>query len=294
MPRPPSGQLGFPGMPEQLFVCTPAKLNTYEECPRKYRYTYLDRPAPRKGPPWAHMSVGAALHLALRAYWDLPLAARVPEAAERLLANAWINQGFRDQDQERGARARAKMWLTMYLATLDPREEPLGAERTVAMKTSAIAFSGRVDRVDGHHTRRNEAIVIDYKTGRTPPTDHDAASSRQLALYALATSRTLRRACQRVELHHLPSGTVASHTHTEASLARHLRRAEATAQDVQDGQKELKAGKDPDRVFPANPGSRCGWCDFNRVCAEGQRAADPQEPWAALSPKAVNEQRLAA
>ncbi|WP_375155141.1 hypothetical protein [Micromonospora sp. 4G55] len=53
-------QLGFEGMPERLFVCTPSKLGAYEDCPRRYRYSYVDRPAPPKGPPWAHNSLGAA------------------------------------------------------------------------------------------------------------------------------------------------------------------------------------------------------------------------------------------
>ena len=42
-------QLGFEGMPERLFVCTPSKLTTYEDCPRRYRYAYVDRPTPPKG-----------------------------------------------------------------------------------------------------------------------------------------------------------------------------------------------------------------------------------------------------
>ena len=44
--------------PERLFVCTPTRLLTWLDCPRRYRMTYVDRPAPRKGPPWAHSSFG--------------------------------------------------------------------------------------------------------------------------------------------------------------------------------------------------------------------------------------------
>ena len=45
-----------------MFVCTPSKLAAYEDCPRRYRFTYVDRPTPQKGPPWAHNSFGAAVH----------------------------------------------------------------------------------------------------------------------------------------------------------------------------------------------------------------------------------------
>ena len=45
------GQPGLFPEPARLFTCTPSKLVSYEECPRRYRFTYLDRPTPPKGPP---------------------------------------------------------------------------------------------------------------------------------------------------------------------------------------------------------------------------------------------------
>ena len=58
-------QLGFEGMPRRLYACTPTRLSTWLECPRRYRMSYLDRPPPGKGPPWAHNSLGASVHNAL-------------------------------------------------------------------------------------------------------------------------------------------------------------------------------------------------------------------------------------
>ncbi len=54
-------QLGFEGMPRRLYTCTPTRLSSWLDCPRRYRMTYLDRPAPPKGPPWAHNSLGASI-----------------------------------------------------------------------------------------------------------------------------------------------------------------------------------------------------------------------------------------
>jgi len=58
-------QLKFEGMPQRLYPCTPSRLHAWLDCPRRYRFTYLDRPAPQKGPPWAHNSLGASVHNAL-------------------------------------------------------------------------------------------------------------------------------------------------------------------------------------------------------------------------------------
>ena len=58
-------QLGFEGMPRRLYPCTPTRLSAWLDCPRRYRMSYLDRPPPPKGPPWAHNSLGASIHNAL-------------------------------------------------------------------------------------------------------------------------------------------------------------------------------------------------------------------------------------
>jgi putative RecB family exonuclease len=74
-------QLGFEGMPRRLLQAAPSRLVTYLDCPRRYRLTYLDRPAPPKGPPWAHNSLGAAVHTALANWWKLPVGQRTIDRA---------------------------------------------------------------------------------------------------------------------------------------------------------------------------------------------------------------------
>jgi len=276
-------QLGFAGMPERLFVCTPSKLGAYEDCPRRYRYSYVDRPTPPKGPPWAHNSLGASVHTALKNWYALSPERRVPESLPTLLKSTWVREGYRDVDQERQAYRRAIAWLESYVATLDPDQEPLGVERVVATKTSVLAFNGRADRIDSRPGPHGpEAVIVDYKTGRSGSAADDARGSQALALYAFAAQRVFRRPCRRVELHHLPTGTVAAHEHTDESLARQLSRAENTARDIIAAEKAVAAGADADAEFPTNPGSVCAWCDFRRTCPAGA-SAPRKETWAAIS-----------
>lgn len=274
-------QLDLPGMPQRLFACTPSRLATFSDCPRRYRMTYLDRPSPSKGAPWAHNSMGAAVHVALKQWWDLPRRQRTAGAAANLLDAAWLRDGFRDDEQSDQWRAHARGWLTAYVAKLDPADEPPGVERTVAATTGRLAMSGRVDRID---RRGDELVVVDYKTGRWVPDEDDARGSQALAVYVLGTRRTYRAECRRVELHHVPTGTTAAFEHTEASLAGHVGRAEDTAADILRAGAATAAGAGPDDAYPPLPGSRCGWCDFRRHCPEGRRAAAAREPWAGLRP----------
>jgi RecB family exonuclease len=124
-------------------------------------------------------------------------------------------------------------------------------------------------------------VIVDYKTGRSELTQDDARGSAALALYAYAAARVFRRPCRRVELHHLPSGAVATHEHTEASLERAISRAEATARDIQAAESSLREGADPDTAFPTTPGALCSYCDFRKSCPDGQNAPAKQ-PWTAV------------
>jgi RecB family exonuclease len=277
-------QLGFEGMPRRLYPCTPTRLSAWLDCPRRYRMTYLDRPPPLKGPPWAHNSVGASVHNALAGWWRLPPADRTVAAAGRLVDRGWIDEGFADQAQSARYRERAIDMVEGYVARLDPADEPVGIERTVATRTDVIALSGRIDRLDA---RQTELVVVDYKTGRHLLTVDDVRGSMALALYALAAARVLRRPCYRVELHHLPSGQVLAWSHTDESLARHLGRAEDIAQECAAADELMRDGLPPERydeVFPPRPSASCGWCDYLRHCPEGAAAAVTRRPWDGLDP----------
>ena len=283
-------QLGFEGMPRRLYACTPTRLSSWLDCPRRYRMAYLDRPAPPKGPPWAHNSLGASIHNALAGWWRLPRPQRTVEAAGRLVDRGWINEGFADETQSVRQRERAIAMVEGYVAALDPADEPLGVERTVATRTDVIAVSGRIDRLDARPASGGdgtELVVVDYKTGRHVLTTDDARSSLALALYALAAGRVLRRPCRRVELHHLPTGEILAWSHSEESLARHLGRAEAIAQECAAADERMRDGLPADRydeVFPPRTGPSCGWCDYRRHCPEGTEAAPPRRPWDGLAP----------
>lgn len=292
----------LPGMPEPLVAATPTRLSGWVSCPRRYRFTYLERPTPRRGAPWARSAVGAAVHTALARWWQAPTSARTPARAASLLVGAWQSDGFRDRRQEHAARARTIDMVARYAGTLDPEAAPVGVERTVAARTSTLSLSGRVDRIDERPVERlggpvptgaaaagtTELVIVDYKTGRLPA-PAAPGESLALAVYALGAARLLRRACRRVELHHLPSGSVLVHDHTPESLRAHADRADTIGLELRAAHTRWAGGLTPaevDRVFPARPGPGCGWCDFRISCPEGAAASSALPPWAGLDDSA--------
>ena len=272
-------QTEIAGLPRRLFRASPSRLLAWVDCPRRYRLQYLDRPSPPARAQRAHTSVGVAVHNALRDWWDLAPAERTPQAGAELVRTSWIDVGFRDGDQSLEWRARAQQHVTAYLTEVDPAAQPLGIERTVSLKTESLALQGRIDRLD---ERPEGLTVVDYKTSRVAPTDDDARTSLPLALYAAAVWKMFRRRCVRVELHHLPSGSVAVHEHTGDSLKRKIAEAESIASDARRAEADYaEHGVDSGR-FPANVGPLCQWCDFRAHCPAGQRVGPEKSGWAAL------------
>jgi RecB family exonuclease len=270
----------------------------------------LPSPVPDDLPGPAH---SAEVHNTLAGWWRLPLERRTVAAAGTLVDRGWIDEGFADETQSVRQRERSIAMVEGYVAGLDPADEPIGVERTVATRTDKIAVSGRIDRLDlrlaqttepAHTTAPAmttsraetigpaeeagpELVVVDYKTGRHLLTVDDTRSSMALALYALAAGRALRRPCHRVELHHLPTGEVLAWSHTDAELARHLSRAEDIAEECAAADERMRDGLPADRydeVFPPRPSPSYGWCDFRRHCPEGAAAAIPRRPWDGLAP----------
>ncbi|MGH3501990.1 MAG: RecB family exonuclease [Nocardioidaceae bacterium] len=278
-----AGQLGFEGMPRRLLQAAPSRLMTYLDCPRRYRFSYLDRPTPPKGPPWAHNSFGAAVHSALASWWKQPIERRTVARAGALLDDAWLVDGYRDDRQRDAAHARAREMVERYVADLDPADEPVGVERTVALKTDHAALFGRVDRIDDCGSEG--LVIVDYKTGRHLLTVDDARTSLALAVYAAGATRTLHRPSHRVELHHLPTGEVLTWEHSDEGLARHVGRADSIAAEIAELDERFRAGvsdDEADRMYPPVVGPLCAWCDFNRSCPEGSAYTKPKQPWDAL------------
>lgn len=266
----------------RLLRVTPAKLAAWERCPRRYRMAYLDRPAPARGGAWAHHTLGAVVHLALRAFLALPAPARTPQAAAAQLDRNWSAEGFRDSEQAARYRAAARDWLAAYATDhdfTDPAAEPLGVEHWVSAAVDGLVVEGRIDRIDD---RDGEVVVVDYKTGRHGSGDDDARGSRALALYSVAAARAFRRPGHRVELHHVPTGRVTAWEHDASSSQAHLDDARRLAEQADAATGALAAGGDPEELFPPRTSPGCATCDVRRNCPEGRAAVPAPQPWALL------------
>src|SRR4051794_22816202 len=141
----PMRQGELPGMPSRLYLASPSRLLAWLDCPRRYRFAYLDAPRPQKAPQRAHTSLGVAVHTALARWWDERPERRTPSMAAALVRSSWISAGFRDAEQSERWRAATAVQTAAYVERLDPTEQPLGVERSIALKTRTTVLQGRVD-----------------------------------------------------------------------------------------------------------------------------------------------------
>ena len=205
-------------------------------------------PGPARPRPRARRGRTTASAPACTTHWPAGGGCGARSAPCRPRVTCWTAAGSRRVTPAPRSRRSTGPWPgTWSSATWPPstrRPSRWGSSAPSAPPPRRSCVSGRVDRLDARRgpAGDTELAVVDYKTGRRALTTDDARTSLALALYALAAARIFHKPCRRVELHHLPSGEIHAWEHTEATLSRHVRRAEAIAAECRQADERFRAG----------------------------------------------------
>jgi RecB family exonuclease len=240
-----------------LFELNPSKLQCYLDCPRQYRFRYVDRRPERR--TFAPTALGRSVHKALRDFYGMEPSERSVDNLLRALRRAWDHTGYRSAKDAEDAYTRAEDMLKRYHAGTDPqnaRVVALESKFSHAKSREGILVTGRVDRLD---IDDGEYVIVDYKTGRFGEHDATIDESLPLSLYIIAVSAVLGRAVTRIAVEHLPTGR-------RAETRRDADRQAADWKAVVDLADEMRSGTE----FPPRPSSLCRWCDYLTVCPEGR------------------------
>ncbi len=242
---------------EGLFELNPSKLQCYLDCPRQYRFRYVDRRPERR--TFGPTALGRSVHKALRDFYGLEANQRSVDSLLRALRRSWDPTGYRSAKEAEDAYTRAEDMLRRYHAGTDPtnaRVVALESKFSHAKSQDGILVTGRVDRID---IDDGEYIVVDYKTGRFGEHDSTVDESLPLSLYLIAVSAVMGRPVMRIAVEHLPTGR-------RAETRRDAERLESDWKALIEKVGEMRSGSD----FPPRPGSLCRWCDYLTVCPEGR------------------------
>ena len=245
-----------------------SRLSTFEDCPRKFRYRYVDEIKVDSEGVEAFM--GKRVHEILeRLYHHVARHGRPPSLTQVLdrfrqdWSRAWHervtivrSENPREFYEDRGARCLENFYRANYPFT---HGETLALEQRLELTLDGegrYRAVGIVDRI----TRRSDGVfeIHDYKTSGFLPPQRRVDEDRQLALYQIGLEQTYADAAE-IELvwHYLVFNRTLRSRRTRESLDK-LRGETVRLIDAIESERE----------FEARPGPLCRWCDYSDLCPD--------------------------
>jgi RecB family exonuclease len=234
------------------FSLSASAIETYLQCPLKYRFSYEWR---IPWPPSPAIQFGSIMHGAVKEAVGLLVGegqGLPSDALQAILDRRWLAAGFADPVQERKYREAGLRQLEgVCRAWSEGPLQLLHQEKPFEFEHGGTTLVGRIDQI--HQAPSGDVELIEYKTGR-PQTQKEADSSPQLTLYAEACRRILGLPVLSLVLFNLATAERILTTRSEEQFR-------AFEQTLRQTAGAIRAGR-----FPARPGYLCRYCDFRPIC----------------------------
>jgi putative RecB family exonuclease len=263
-------------------VYSHSRLSSFDNCPRAFRYRYVDQITVDVESIEAFM--GKLVHAVVEKLNLVTATGRVPSlpAVLRRYEAMW-NEGYEpervrivregtepDLYRAIGARCTENFYRRHYPFDGD---ESIGIEEKVLVSLDPdgrYRIRGVMDRLV--RTRTGGLEIHDYKTGQRVPSQTVLDRDRQLALYQLAVEERFPGEPVTLVWHYLASDQVRRSERSSEQLST-LR--EETIERIERAEAETE--------FAPKVGPLCRWCEFNDRCAAGREhlGLPPPEPAAA-------------
>lgn len=242
-----------------------SRLNTYEDCPKKYRYAYVLK-VPSK--PHASLSFGSTIHNTLYDFYTLLKNSKeglegivdkpTKDTLLELYEKRWIGGGYdsKSHEQERKLSGR-KMLRKYYKSLFSEDQRPYLLEEGFSVNLGESVFVGKIDRIDIVDDSKDvlEVEIVDYKTGKVK-NDANMKKDLQLPLYALFAEEKLGLKVVSAKYVFVEHSEVVE---VDVSSERKLMAREKVLGIIE----RIKSNE-----FKAIPGFMCRYCDYNSVCED--------------------------
>jgi DNA helicase-2/ATP-dependent DNA helicase PcrA len=242
-----------------------SQLNTYEDCPKKYKYAYVLR-VPSKA--HASLSFGTTIHNTLKDFYTLHKESKeglegiVEEPNEEklleLYATHWVSRGYDSKDHEKKRKRSGEKMLREYYRNLYREDQkPYRMEESFSVHVNDSVFVGKIDRIDivDDSKEKLEVEIIDYKTGKVK-NEANIKKDLQLPLYALFAEEKLGLKVVGAKYIFVEHSEV-----VEVDVSREKK--EEAREKVVEIIEEIRK-----QNFAPTPGYLCRYCDYNTVCED--------------------------
>ena len=240
-----------------------SKLTTFQQCPQKYKFRYIDEiPPPIRS---IELHLGDTVHRALERLYADALQGQTHSCDEILLfyQQKW-EEGYTPQMRIVRSGTTARTYLEygrQMLLTYHRRFHPFTQSTTLELEENFIfplsdqhEIRGIIDRLAKGSDGSLE--IHDYKTSRRLPNPAQVSSDTQLALYEIALRHRWPEA-GRVSLiwHYLAFDKDIQITKTAQQLESIKRNTLGLIQRVHAATN-----------FPTNVTPLCDWCEYKEIC----------------------------
>ena len=249
-----------------MAVYSHSKLNTFEQCPLKYKYRYIDKKKPDiEQTIEAHL--GKVVHNTLELIYTQAKKNKVLTIDEiiKYYSENWqekYSEDFLIVKQDKTSKDYFNLgveFLVSYYNEHQPfKDGTMECEKRIWINLDEAGdykLMGFIDRLV-YNFQTGEYEVHDYKTARNLPSQESVDNDRQLALYSIAIKELFGHDKEVVLVWHY----LAHNKRIES------RRTNEQLYQLKEDILELIDDIESTRIFPHNKSILCNWCGFKPSC----------------------------
>jgi len=241
-----------------------SKINTFEQCPKKFQFKYIDKITPLiEKSIEAHL--GSCVHATLEWLYIGVKEKKIPSVEELIqyYSDQWekdyteniliVNETMSVKDYfNRGIE-----FLVPYYMEHHPFDDhTIEVEKKIIITLAEkIKIQGFIDRLT-YNLKTKEYEIHDYKTANTLPTLEKLEKDRQLALYSIAIKELLGK----------DKGVKLVWHFLAHNKKVHIKKSNDQLEKIREETVELIKKIESTKEFNSVKSILCNWCEYKNIC----------------------------
>lgn len=239
-----------------------SQLRTYNECPRKYWFSYIEGIQP---PVNEKLFLGEVFHSAIERYFLLRINGDTPDhgALEDFFITTFENEAAGREiawgSPRRETRERGLAFLKHFLSHFAPAARPLMVEKELCVELpgSGVLLKGVIDLVE------EDYAITDFKTTTSRWSDSRARNSPQMIIYKYLFDRSFGPVPASLKYEVFYGKKAGSVRHQTLRVVPEAGALDGLLAMIAHVVERIGSG-----AFPANENPFCRYCDFRKTCRE--------------------------
>ena len=246
-----------------MTVYSHSRLSTFEQCPLKFKYRYIDKIKPDFEKS-IESHLGTAVHNTLEWIYNKILEKKPVPTIDQMISyysKEWQKEFEKEIKIVKNNLTPSdyfnkgiKFLLDYYIKHSPFQDGTLECEKKVVVEIHGHKLQGFIDRFS-YNENNGEYEIHDYKTANMLPTQEKMDKDRQLALYSIAIQESMDAEKICLTWHYL--------AHNKKIISR---RTNEQIEELKNQIKELIEIIESTTEFPAKKSALCGWCEYKSIC----------------------------